>query len=112
MNTLPIVQCTERQLDDIITHVEGVVENKIGSFLWKIVAGFILAVITFAVGWGMLQQKVENNTKVISALQNTSSIYLTRQQVEDLLGGRDQRLTAIESTASRIEAKVDRILLK
>lgn len=104
---------TSLSLEQILEHVDErvgqIVESKIGGFLWKIVAGFILAALGVAVTWGMLNERVNQAENNITALETSSSVFLSRQDVEDLLGGRDQRLNNIEATLMRIEKKLDQL---
>jgi hypothetical protein len=99
----------EHSFSEIITEVESIVETKIGSFLWKIVAGFVVGAIAFAIAWGTLQQRVAANEETLNDLKDTTPAYLTREQVQDLLGARDQRLSNIEEATKRIEGKLDQL---
>lgn len=74
--------------------------------------GIILVILgqTFAGGWYLatLSAQVQQNKTIIAGLQSRESQYITRAQIEDILGGRDQRLTSIENTLDRLEAKFDK----
>lgn len=55
-----------------------------------------------------LAAQVDQNTREIAALKTNAVAFITRSQLEDVLGGRDQRLTNIEAGVTRLEAKFDR----
>lgn len=100
-------------LEQILEHVDQrvgeIVEAKVGGFLWKIVGGLVVAGLGVAVAWGMLNARVAQNTVDIVSLEQSAAVFLSRDQVEDLLGGRDQRLNNIEQSLMRIEKKLDSI---
>jgi len=100
-------------LEQILEHVDQrvgeIVEAKVGGFLWKIVGGLVVAGLGVAVAWGMLNARVAQNTEDIGMLEQSAAVFLSREQVEDLLGGRDQRLNNIEQSLLRIEKKIDSI---
>lgn len=100
-------------LEAVLQHVDErigeVVDSKIGAFLWKVLAGFILAGLGVAVSWGMLNARVNQAEKDITTLEQSAAVFLSRQDVEDLLGGRDQRLNNIEQSLMRIEKKLDQL---
>jgi hypothetical protein len=76
---------------------------------WGIGIIIALALQTFGGGWYLatLASQVQRNSDEITALKTGAAVYLTRAQLEDILGGRDQRLTNIESAVNRIERKFD-----
>ena len=87
-------------------------DNLTDTQRWGI--ALLLAILTQTLGivWfasGLVKQ-VEQNTAEISTLKSGATVYLTRQQLEDILGGRDQRLSNIEASVSRIETKIDKIV--
>ena len=98
-------------LEEILKHVDekvgDVVDNKIGSFLWKIVGGLVVAALGVAVAWGSLYTRVDKTEQDVMKLEQTAAVFLSRDQVEDILGGRDQRLSNIEASIMRIEKKLD-----
>lgn len=100
-------------LEQILEHVDervgDIVESKVGGFLWKIVGGLVVAAIGVAVAWGMLNTRVDQAESDIVKLEQSAAVFLSRDQVEDLLGGRDQRLNNIEASLGRIEKKLDQI---
>lgn len=104
---------TSLSLEQILEHVDErvgqIVEAKVGAFLWKLIGGLLLAAFGVAVTWGMLNERVNQAENNITALESSASVFLSRQDVEDLLGGRDQRLNNIEATLMRIEKKLDQL---
>jgi hypothetical protein len=76
---------------------------------WGIGIVAALVIQTFAIGWYLasLDAQVRSNSEEIDALKSGATVYLTRAQLEDILGGRDQRLLNIESSVGRIEKKLD-----
>jgi hypothetical protein len=61
-----------------------------------------------------LDAQVESNTADIQSLDtkldNSAAVTISREQIEDLLGARDQRLKNVEDTTQRIERKLDLLL--
>ena len=100
----------EEQLRHIESHVGGIIDSRISKFLTRIVLTFAGGAIIVAVSWGALFVKVNRNTEDISALSNTANVSISRDQLDDILGSRDQRLTNIEASISRIETKLDRVI--
>lgn len=104
---------TSLTLEQILEHVDErvgqIVETKVGGFLWKIIGGLVVAALGIAVAWGMLNARVDQAEQNITNLEQSAAVFLTRTNVEDLLGARDQRLTNIEASLQRIEKKLDAI---
>lgn len=73
--------------------------------------GVIIALIlqTFGYGYYMATQaaKIEQARVDIVEIKSGATFFLTRAQLEDILGGRDQRLSNIEATMLRLEKKFD-----
>lgn len=65
---------------------------------------------------GQIVGQVEHNSNAISELQtkfNTgAAIYLTREQLMDILSGRDVQIKDLKEAATRIEGKLDKLLSK
>ena len=82
------------------------------STRWGVGILAALALQTFSVGWYLatLNAQVNQNSQAISELRTGATVYLTREQLEDILGARDQRLSNIEGSVSRIEKKLDAVI--
>lgn len=78
---------------------------------WGIGLGITILLQTFAVGWFVsgLSSQVERNVQDISNLKSGAAVYLTREQLEDILGARDQKLVNIENAVTRLETKFDSV---
>lgn len=76
--------------------------------------GIFLAIVTqsVAVIWyfAHVDSAVAQNTKDIQELQNGSSVYISREQLNDLLGARDEKTLNIEKSLLRIELKLDKVI--
>lgn len=76
--------------------------------------GIILAIFaqTGAGIWyfSQLDATVEQHSTDIKNLQSGTSVYISRDQLDDLLGARDEKTANIEKSLLRIEGKLDRIL--
>ena len=98
-------------LEEILGHVDDrigeVIESKMGAFLWKLLTGFIVTGIIAAISVGALYNRVGQNEQDISALDQSAAVFITRENVEDILGVRDNRLDNIEASLMRIEKKLD-----
>jgi len=100
---------TEEMLEYSDRRVGEIIDTKFSKFVWKMALFFVLSMVAFAVAWGSLVTKVDTNTENIKELQQGSLAYLTRQQVDDLLGVRDEKLSNIESGIMRLEKKLDNL---
>lgn len=71
---------------------------------------FLVIQTAGAIWWASnTNAQVLQNTRDINDLQNTNAVYLDRNQLNDILGARDQRIENIEKAVNRIEQKLDRI---
>ncbi len=90
-------------LNEILDHVESAVKGHVSTLTTRIILAAGSIVIVVAVGWGVHQEKVSNNEKDIAELRQSAAVFMTRTDIEDLLGGRDARLDSIEKSLDRIE---------
>lgn len=76
--------------------------------------GIILAIFIQSLGfaWYAAQvvAEVSQNTSDIKDLQTRTSVYINREQLDDLLGARDEKTANIERSLSRIESKLDKVI--
>ena len=76
--------------------------------------GIILAIIlqTITVAWYFAQQDatIQQHSLAISKLESGTSVYISRDQLDDLLGARDEKTANIEKSLYRIESKLDKII--
>ena len=76
--------------------------------------GIIVAIImqTITVAWYFAQQDatIQQHTSAISKLENSTSFYISREQLDDLLGARDEKTANIERSLNRIESKLDKVI--
>lgn len=60
-----------------------------------------------------LSSSVQQNTATIAQLEidlsNTSSVNISRQQLEDILSLRDEQIANLQQSLQRIESKLDRM---
>lgn len=74
----------------------------------------IIAIIlqTVTVAWYFAQQDatIRQHGIEIAKLQSGVSVYISRDQLNDLLGARDEKTANIERSLSRIEGKLDKII--
>lgn len=56
-----------------------------------------------------LDARVEQHAVEINEIKQGSSVLISREQLTDLLSGRDERLSGIEKSVTRIEQKIDQI---
>ncbi len=77
-------------------------------------AAIILTLIVYGVGFtwylAKLDAKVDQTIGDINKLQSTSSVLISRDQLEDILGGRDEKIDNIENKLVSIEEKLDEVL--
>lgn len=77
-------------------------------------AGIIITIIlqTFGVIWYFAQMDalLNQHTTDITDLQNGSSIYISREQLNDILSGYQTEVKGVNARLERIELKLDRIL--
>lgn len=77
-----------------------------------------LLVQTAGVVWwaATVDAKIDTNEQAISSLsariEKADGIIISREQLEDILGVRDQRLDRLEKTTQNIEHKIDVLLQK
>lgn len=76
--------------------------------------GIIIAIIsqTVIIAWYFAQQDstLRQHTIAISKLESGTNVYINREQLNDLLGARDEKTANIERSLSRIESKLDKII--
>ena len=76
--------------------------------------GIICAIVlqTVAVAWYFAQQDatIRQHSEAIAKLESGTSVYISRDQLDDLLGARDEKTANIEKTLIRIELKLDKIV--
>lgn len=89
-------------------------EIRATGFWGKIITGgLVVQLLSF--GWYAAHQdaQVKQNTADIAELarrfDNSVSISISREQLEDILGSRDTKLENVEQAISRIEQKIDRL---
>ncbi len=77
---------------------------------WGIGIIIMLLMQTFGIGWYLaaLDAQVQQNSSEIGTLKSGAAVYLTRQQLEDILGGRDAETRALKDAVLRMESKIDR----
>lgn len=88
-------------------------QNEIGTTRrWGIGIMMMLLTQAVAVVWYLagVDSVVAQNTRDIQELQNGSSVYISRDQLDDLLGARDEKTSNIEKTLIRIETKLDKVI--
>lgn len=80
---------------------------------WGIAISLTIITQTLGFVWYFAQvdSTVTQNTRDIEKLQNGSSVYISREQLDDLLGARDEKTLNIEKSLLRIEGKLDKIIL-
>lgn len=73
---------------------------------------FAILVQTLGIVWyaGQLDAQVTEQTQDIAELKENRAITLTRDQLNDILSGRDERISNIEKAVTRIETKLDRVI--
>lgn len=76
--------------------------------------GIIIAIITqtVVIAWYFAQQDatLRQHGMAIAKLESGTSVYINREQLNDLLGARDEKTANIERSLSRIESKLDKII--
>jgi len=76
--------------------------------------GILLAIIgqTVTVAWFFAQQDatIQQHALAIAKLESGTSVYINREQLDDLLGARDEKTANIEKTLIRIEGKLDKAI--
>lgn len=77
-------------------------------------ASIIITIVlqTFGFIWyvAQLDAEIKQHTLQIRELKDNTNILISREQLNDLLGGRDQKISNIESAISRIERKIDQVI--
>ena len=76
--------------------------------------GIILTIVmqTLTVAWYFAQQDstIQQHSLAISKLENGTSVFINREQLDDLLGARDEKTANIERSLNRIESKLDKVI--
>lgn len=76
--------------------------------------GIILAIVvqTITVAWYFAKQDatIQQHSISIQKLENGTNVYINREQLNDLLGARDEKTANIEKTLIRIEGKLDEVI--
>jgi predicted RND superfamily exporter protein len=75
----------------------------------SIMITIVLQTLGFVWYAAQLDQQVKQHTAQIAELKSDTGVLISREQLNDLLGGRDQKITNIESALIRIEKKIDGI---
>lgn len=57
-----------------------------------------------------LDSVVTQHTEAIAKLESGTSVYISRDQLDDLLGARDEKTANIEKSLLRIESKLDKVI--
>lgn len=77
-------------------------------------AGIIVAIFIQSLGFAwyasQVVSEVNQNSRDIQELQTRTSVYINREQLDDLLGARDEKTANIEKSLIRIEGKLDRVI--
>lgn len=79
---------------------------------WALYIIIAIVLQTIAVAWYFAQQDatIRQHSLAISKLESGSSVYISREQLDDLLGARDEKTANIEKSLLRIEGKLDKII--
>jgi len=75
-----------------------------------IILTIFIQTMTFVWYFAQIDSLVKQHTVQILELKNGTSVYISREQLDDLLGSRDEKTANIEKTLIRIEGKLDKIL--
>lgn len=76
--------------------------------------GIILTILVQTIGfvWYLSQRDalLDQHTQDIAELQSGTSIYISRSQLDDILGGTQVEIKGLKDSLLRIETKLDRVI--
>lgn len=57
---------SNQQMDDVLERIDSLIDVKISAAFWKIVMGFSVPILGFAIAWGTLYSQVQGDHEIIS----------------------------------------------
>lgn len=95
-----------------MSRVEDMTKREINTTRrWGLSLFFAILVQTIGIVWWAadLSKQVEFNTFDIVEIRKEQRVYLTREQIEDIFGSRDQQIASLQTNVAGIQAALIRI---